>query len=145
VINEVTESKQKFQGLPLGSRAVQIADGKTTSYFLTTFGRATRETVCSCEVAMEPNLSQALHLLNGDTVNSKVAGSQVIPTMLKEKKPASEIVTELYLRTLTRRPTAKEVEKIEKMLAEQKPDEQRKILDDLFWALLNSEEFIFNH
>ena len=68
---QVTDTKDKFQGLPLGARAVQIADGRSSTYFLTTFGRATRETVCSCEVKMEPTLSQALHLLNGDTVNTQ--------------------------------------------------------------------------
>ena len=57
---------------PLGARAVQIADGTRSTYFLRTFGRATRETACSCEVKMEPTLSQALHLLNGDTVNAKI-------------------------------------------------------------------------
>jgi hypothetical protein len=41
VISEVTDTPNKFRGLPLGARAVQIADGKTTNYFLTTFGRAT--------------------------------------------------------------------------------------------------------
>ena len=66
-ISQATETKDKFQGLPMGARAVQIADGGSSTYFLTTFGRATRETVCSCEVKMEPTLSQALHLLNGDT------------------------------------------------------------------------------
>ena len=60
-LSQVTETKDKFRGLPLGARAVQIADGNITTYFLRTFGRATRETVCSCEVKMEPNLSQALH------------------------------------------------------------------------------------
>ena len=57
-----------------GAHAVQIADGTTTNYFLRTFGRATRETPCSCEVSMEPNLSQALHLINGDTVQGKIVG-----------------------------------------------------------------------
>ena len=71
-ISAVTDTKDKFEGLPLGARAVQIADGSASTYFLTTFGRATRETVCSCEVKMEPTLSQALHLLNGDTVNAKI-------------------------------------------------------------------------
>jgi hypothetical protein len=145
VINQTTESKQKFRGLPLGSRAVQIADGRTTDYFLTTFGRATRETVCSCEVSMEPNLSQALHLLNGNTVQGKVANGGVIAKLLAAKKSPQEIMDDLYLRTLTRHPTAKEVEKFDKLLADAKPDEQKKILEDLFWALLNSEEFIFNH
>ncbi|HRA88427.1 MAG TPA: DUF1549 domain-containing protein, partial [Planctomycetaceae bacterium] len=64
-ISSVTTTQDKFPGLPVGARAVQIADGNTATYFLTTFGRAKRETVCSCEVKMEPNLSQALHLING--------------------------------------------------------------------------------
>jgi len=85
-INEVTETKEKFKGLPLGARAVQIADGGTSNYFLTTFGRATRETVCSCEVKMEPNLSQALHLLNGSTVQQKVSQGGIVKRMLDEKK-----------------------------------------------------------
>ena len=65
-ISEATNTKNKFPGLPLGARAVQIADGGVSTYFLTTFGRATRETVCSCEVKLDPTLSQSLHLLNGD-------------------------------------------------------------------------------
>src|SRR5439155_26356803 len=93
-INEVTDTKEKFRGLPLGSRAVQIADGNTTSYFLRTFGRASRETVCSCEVKMEPNLSQALHLLYGQTIQRELGQSPVITTMLKEKKSPDEIVEE---------------------------------------------------
>ena len=70
-VTQMTDTKNKFPGLPLGARAVQIADGNTSTYFLTTFGRASRLTVCSCEVKMDPNLSQALHLLNGETVNRK--------------------------------------------------------------------------
>ncbi len=87
-ISQVTDTKTKFKGMPLGARAVQIADGDTTSYFLRTFGRATRETPCTCEVSMEPNLSQALHLLNGDTVEGKIAKGALIQKMLVEKKTA---------------------------------------------------------
>jgi hypothetical protein len=50
-ISAVTETKNKFPGLPNGARAVQIADGSISTYFLTTFGRPQRESVCSCEVA----------------------------------------------------------------------------------------------
>ena len=55
-ISAVTNTKDKFDGLPVGARAVQIADGTRSTYFLKTFGRATRETPCSCEVKMEPTL-----------------------------------------------------------------------------------------
>src|SRR5213078_1647520 len=53
-ISEVTDTQDKFPGLPRGSRAVQIPDGNTATYFLTTFGRASRTTVCSCEVKTDP-------------------------------------------------------------------------------------------
>jgi hypothetical protein len=95
-IAQVTETKEKYQGLPLGARAVQIADGRTANYFLTTFGRATRETVCSCEVKMEPNLSQALHLLNGETVHKKVAEGGVVKRLLDQKLLPPQIIDELY-------------------------------------------------
>src|SRR3954451_6657716 len=53
-ISEVTETKDKFPRLPARAPAAQIADGAVSTYFLTAFGRATRETVCSCEVKLEP-------------------------------------------------------------------------------------------
>src|SRR5205823_3396648 len=89
-VAQVTEAKEKYQGLPLGARAVQIADGRTSNYFLTTFGRATRETVCSCEVKMEPNLSQALHLLNGETVQKKIIDGGLVKRMLVQKAVPQE-------------------------------------------------------
>lgn len=84
VISQVTDTRNKFGGLPLGARAVQIANGNTSTYFLTTFGRATRGSVCSCEVKMEPNLSQALHMINGDTVNSKITQGQLVQKRIAE-------------------------------------------------------------
>ncbi|HWE92512.1 MAG TPA: DUF1549 and DUF1553 domain-containing protein [Tepidisphaeraceae bacterium] len=143
-LSEATATKEKFRGLPLGARAVQIADGTTTDYFLTTFGRATRDTVCSCEVKMDPNLSQALSLINGRVVHGKIEQSAIIPEMLKAKKTAPEIIEQLYLRTLSRRPTNAEVASLTAQLAQAGAD-QKKAYDDLFWALLNSQEFMFNH
>lgn len=143
---QVTETPNKFRGLPLGSRAVNIADGNTSTYFLTTFGRATRKTVCSCEVKMEPNLSQALHLLNGDAVTNRIVQGRVVQNMLKEKKTPEEIVKSLYLRTLSREPNTAEVTKLNATLAGAKDaNETRLILEDIFWALLNSKEYLFNH
>jgi len=142
-ISAVTDTKDKFKGLPLGARATQIADGATSTYFLTTFGRATRETVCSCEVKMEPTLSQALHLLNGNTVNGKIEQGGVIKKLLATRKFPEERVIELYLRTLARLPTRAELEKLLPAFGEGSNPEQA--LGDLFWALLNSREFLFNH
>lgn len=143
LITQTTSTKNKFAGLPLGARAVQIADGNTSTYFLTTFGRATRETVCSCEVKMEPNLSQALHLLNGDTLQSKVAQGGLVPSMLEAGRTPGEIITSLYIRVLTRRPTDEELASLVEMVESE--SDRKQALEDVFWALLNSREFVFNH
>ncbi|MGJ8633510.1 MAG: PSD1 and planctomycete cytochrome C domain-containing protein [Luteolibacter sp.] len=145
-ISQVTKTTEKYKGLPKGARAVQIANGNTTNYFLTTFGRASRATVCSCEVKMEPNLSQALHLINGETVSQRIKQGRIIPGMLAEKKRPGEVIDHLYLRVLSRFPTDSEKEKLVAAVSEGKDkQEQREILEDVFWALLNSKEFIFNH
>ena len=142
-ITQVTDTKNKFQGLPLGARAVQVANGNTSTYFLTAFGRAKRETVCSCEVTMEPNLSQALHLLNGDTVNNKITQGNVIARSLEAGKTPQEILTEIYIRCLTRKPTDREMAGLQEVLASEQ--DQKRVLEDVFWAVMNSREFVFNH
>lgn len=146
-ITQVTQTQNKFKGLPLGSRAVQIADGRTTDYFLTTFGRATRETVCSCEVVMDPSLSQALHLLNGPTVTTKIEQGDVVKSLLADGKKPEEVIDNLYIRAFTRKPTGEEKKQLMaqvKAVGDNK-DQVELVLNDVFWAVLNSKEFMFNH
>ncbi len=145
VISQVTETPNKFRGLPLGARAVQIADGRTSDYFLSTFGRATRETVCSCEVKMEPNLSQALHLLNGQTSNQRIQQGGLVKKLLAEGKTPEQVVDALYVRCLSRTATAREKERLLPLLKGAEKAQLQQELEDVFWALLNSNEFIFNH
>ena len=133
-----------FARLPDGSRAVELADGRTSTYFLTTFGRAKRESVCSCEVKMEPTLSQALHLMNGDAVNDRIKQGRVVAKMIQEKKSDREIVEDLFLRVFGRMPVEKEWTAVQQAIANA-PDARQAALEDLFWALLNSKEFFFNH
>ena len=140
-ISQVTATKDKFKSLPLGSRAVEIADGQTSSFFLKTFGRASRETVCSCEVKMEPNLSQALHLMNGDTVLNKIRGGKLIDTLLKQKKSPEEIIRKLYIKCYSREVKDEELGRLVPIVNDSK--DKRETLEDIFWALLNSKEFIF--
>ena len=142
-LNQVTAGREKFRGLPIGASAVEIVDGRTSTFFLTTFGRATRDTVCSCEVQMEPNLSQALHLLNGETVNAKITAGGTVAASLRDKKTAPQIIDELYLRCLARKPTSKEQAELMEFFKEGRPELE--VLNDVFWSLLNSKEFLFNH
>jgi hypothetical protein len=116
-ITRVTGTEDRFAQSPPGTRAVQIHTGDVSTYFLTTFGRAPRETACSCEVNREANLSQALHLVNGDTITAKIAQGKLMPAVLAEKKTPAAIIEELYVLTLCRKPTAAETKKLVDIVA----------------------------
>jgi len=124
-ITRVTGTEDRFQQSPTGTRAVQLYAGNLSNYFLTTFGRAPRESACSCEVNREANLSQALHLVNGDTITLKVAGSRLIPSLLASKQPPEKIVEELYILALSRKPTAEEVAKLTDLINQELNDPER--------------------
>ena len=91
---------------------------------------------------MEPNLSQALHLMNGDIVQTRIKNGGLTKELLKERSP-TEVLEQLYLRTLCRPPSANEQATILGQL--EKESDKQAAMDDVFWALLNSKEFIFTH
>ncbi|MBY0589252.1 DUF1549 and DUF1553 domain-containing protein [bacterium] len=140
-INQVTETTTDFAGLPLGGRAIEVPGGRSMNYFLETFGRSPRSTACSCDVKTSPTLSQALHLLNGETTTNKIATGRVVETLLAKMKPM-DVAAELYRRCYGRAPTAEESTAIAQRIP---ADDPRPALEDMFWALLNSNEFLFNH
>jgi hypothetical protein len=142
-ISQVTDTQDKFQGLPLGARAVQIADGRTGNYFLTTFGRTPRDTVCACDVSTDPSLSQALHMVNGDTVHGKITSGGTIARLLSEGQSPAQVIESLYIGALTRRPTPLELDQL--LAVVDQAENVQAGLEDVFWAILNSREFVFNH
>ncbi|PYL01887.1 MAG: S-layer protein [Verrucomicrobia bacterium] len=145
-----TDLRNENRGLgekyPLGFRAIQLPDTKIASYFLKTFGRPDREKTCECERTSEPNVAQMLHIANGDTLNQKLMANQnAISRLLADKTSPEKIVEEAYLGSLSRDPTGAEKEKIVKMLKGAEENERRPLIEDMYWALLSSKEFLFNH
>jgi len=131
---------------PLGMRALQLPDSKIASYFLKTFGRPDREKTCECERTAEPSVTQVLHIANGDSINQKLsAKGNRIEKLLDEKAPPEKIIEDAYLASLSRYPTAAEKEKILDVLSEAKDSEKRAAVEDVYWAILSSKEFLFNH
>ncbi len=131
---------------PAGWRAVQLPDSSTTSYFLKTFGRAERNLTCSCERTADPSMAQTLHISNGDTFNQKLeTKDNVIGKLLAQKTSTAQIVEHAYLTALTRYPTAKEKEKMTDVLHQAKDSDLRPAVEDVYWALMSSKEFLFNH
>lgn len=139
-IDFATGTQEKYQGLPLGTRAIQLPDTKVRSFLMDTFGRPPRRITCECERTTQPNIAQALHLLNGDFLNKKLAApTGRIDKLLQAKKPTSEIMDELFLSTLSRLPSAEERKKFDAAI--QEAPTLREGLQDLLWALLNARAF----
>ena len=125
---------------------MQLPDSNIDSYFLKSFGRPEREKTCECERTAEPNVSQVLHIANGDTINKKLeARDNQIGKWITAKTPPAKIVEEAYLRALSRYPTLPEQDRIVKVLREAGEKNQRAAVEDMYWAILSTKEFLFNH
>jgi Protein of unknown function (DUF1553)/Protein of unknown function (DUF1549)/Bacterial Ig-like domain (group 2) len=143
-ISTVTGAATSFDGLPRGALAIQIPDGKMENQFLKTFGRPARELACECERESDSNLSQALQLIGGATVNGKLRDDNGrIAKLVKSGKSPAQIAQELYSVSLCREPTPTELAAAVKHLSTSK--EPRQAAEDLGWVLINSKEFLFRH
>ena len=143
-ISTVTGTTTPFDGLPRGARAVQIPDGKLENAFLKTFGRPARELACECERESDANLSQALQLIGGATVNGKLRDdSGRMAQLAKSDLTPDQIARDLYFVALARDPDASETAAAVKHITAG-PD-RRQAVEDLGWALINSKEFLFRH
>jgi len=135
-------------------RALDLFEGgrrdSYNQYFFQTFGQATRESVCTCDESTDANIAQALHLINGQTIDMALnRNSTLIADMVtgkSGKKTPEEIVDVLYRRTLCRLPGESE----RKAVLAKRPDTAdhrtlRNYYSDVLWALVNSSEFSHNH
>jgi len=145
-IDKRNANRGTSESYPMGFRALQLPDSNIASYFLKSFGRADRVATCECERTNEPSMAQALHIANGETFNQKLAQKDNrLDALLASKQPDAKIIEEAYLVTLTREPTERELTKATQLLATAKPDDRRTTLEDIFWSLMGSKEFLFNH
>ena len=143
---DVTGVPESFSGLPAGTRATQLPSPDFGKAFLKVFGQPERTSVCQCERSDDLNLSQALQIANGSFVDGKLRnGNSRTRNLLREKRSTQEIVAECYLATFCRLPTAAESATAVRFIEApgERPIEAR--LEDFSWALLNSNEFLFQH
>ena len=143
-VDDVTQVRTKFKSLPLGTRAIELPDAEYPNYFLNTFAKPKRASVCECERSPHESLTQALHTLNGEIVSSKIADKKGrIARLLQAKADEVTIIDELFLAALARPPSqAEQSWSLQKLKEVESPQEG---FEDILWALLNSKQFLFVH
>jgi hypothetical protein len=156
-ITSVTQVSPKYANITLsdgstaktdfykdGTRALQLFDSAVTSYFLKTFGRNEREITCECERSNKPSMVQVLHLSNGKTLNENLRNAKSSVTPLVDRDNVA-LIEEAYLLSLARPPSAEETKRLEAVFSTAPAAERRAVIEDLFWALMTSREFLFQH
>jgi len=144
VINQTCGTHEGFTGLPESVRATELPDPSVPSHFLTTFGRPLRNSSCDCARSSQPDLSQALLMLNSPTLHGKLIHAEGrLAKLLATGKSDDEITDELYFAAFARPPTEEERQTIRELLAAApiKPE----VWQDVLWTLINSAEFGYQH
>jgi hypothetical protein len=145
-LSQVSGSPSNFGDYAPGWRALQLPDVNVNSYFLKTFGRPLRNITCECERTAQPSMVQVLHISNGDTVNQKLeAKGNRLEQMLAANATNEQIIEEAYLSALSRLPTDADRTKLLATLGEAQEANKRLLVEDLYWSILSSKEFLFNH
>ncbi len=141
-IDFATGSPTRYADLAPGTRAIALADPEIPAPTLEVFGRPDRQTSCLCERGQQPNLAQAMHLLNSPELRSKLSDPNGrVAKLVRSGQPINALIDELYQVTLSRRPRVSERKRAQAWVAAA-PNRQLG-LEDLLWVLLNSREFLF--
>jgi len=144
-ISQASGVPEPFPGYPVGTRAIDIAEGGISHPFLQAFSRPVRDVSCECAREEDPSLPQMLHLLNNKGVLARIKSPKSrLARWLHEEKDTIVIISNLYLATLSRRPSREETNVILHHIADHGGD-RVKGLQDLQYALFNSSEFLLRH
>ncbi|MBM3796549.1 MAG: DUF1553 domain-containing protein [Acidobacteria bacterium] len=137
--------RPKLANVPTDSLAQDLPDPSIAKGgFLDVFGRPERQTSCECERRADVSLVQALNLLNGSTISDAIAAPEGrIARLVLAGASDRKLVEEIYLAALNRQPEGNELDLALTYLG--KPGAGRaERAQDLMWALLNSNAFLFN-
>jgi hypothetical protein len=153
--SQVTGVPTPYPGYPAGTRALQLPDTQVKSQFLTVFGRPARNVCDVAERSFDPTIAQALHVINGDTLNKKLSSPDgTVALFLKLGLSDRRILEYMYLSAFSRYPSDAEratliaalgAARLDRGTDEAKRDAHRQALEDMVWAMLTSKEFLFNH
>jgi hypothetical protein len=144
-VSQATGVAERFRGYPLGTRAVELAEGGIEHPFLQAFAKPVRDVSCECAREEAPSLPQMLHLLNNAGLLAKLRSPKGrLAGWLRAGAGPDALIDNVYLATLSRRPRPAEAAIARRHLASVKGDRAR-AMQDLQFALMNTAEFLLRH
>ncbi len=147
-MSQVTGVPSVFAGYPAGTRAMQLPDSQVQSQFLSSFGRPPRQICDAGERSSDPSIPQALHVINGDTLNKKLSAAEgYVSLLIKLGLSDKRIIEHMYLSAFSRYPTEQESTSLSVLLKTTRTnkDQRKQAVEDMMWAMLTGKEFLFNY
>ena len=142
--SQVLDVPTVFEGLPAGTRAIDLPDENVAAHFLDVFGRPARLTACECERVDEAALTQALELVNSTEIQRKLTEAEGYAARIADdSRPPVEIVPEVWLRVFARDPGREELEAAASFIESE--SDRADAYRSLLWSLLATNEFMFVH
>ena len=144
-VMQVTGVPHNFRNYPLGTSPKDVVATNGPDYFLTVFGFPRRDILAPRDKS--PSLSQALHMMNSETIRDKVeSGENILTELLDQELDDQAIVSRIFERAYARRPTDVQWNSVSRFIALEKQAgrTRRRALENTLWAVLNSKEFQLN-
>lgn len=153
-LSQALDTPPRFNGYPSGLRAIELPGVQAvrsrdqapsrSDKFLTLFGKPPRLQSAECERTDAPTLVQAFQLISGEALQQMLtADGNRIAALLNRSAGPSEAIHEAYWATLSRAPTPGEEAAALPLIREETGGGlRREGLEDLFWSLVTSHEFI---
>jgi hypothetical protein len=152
-LGDVTGRPEQFALIAPGTRATWLPAPDLEPHdrarlgdieFLKVFGQPERQSVCACDRSEDSSLGQALEMLNGGFLHRMLEHSDNrFHSALKQGRRPQDIVTDLYQRALCRAPTDQELRASLGYIASHSSPSIA--MEDVCWAILNKNEFLFQH
>ncbi|MCA9082158.1 MAG: DUF1553 domain-containing protein, partial [Planctomycetaceae bacterium] len=153
-MTQVLDASIRFGGHEPGTRAVQLVGVRNGEFryarpemgddFLKLFGKPNRLQSCECERSNETTLAQTFEMVGGEVVTRLVSGDDnIVATALNSDQSATDFVTSLYWSALCRAPREGELQSLCAHIDQSQ--ERRGGLEDVVWAVLNSNEFLLRY
>jgi hypothetical protein len=151
-ISRTLDAPIKFGGHVAGTRAVQLRGVRNGGHryatpeigdrFLALFGKPGRLLTCECERSDGTTLAQTFEMVSGELLDQILRSSEGrIARALQNSEPTQTTIADLYWSALSREPSADELAAAGTHV--KSSDDARRGLEDVAWAVLNSNEFLF--